>query len=258
MKRLTTILMALTISAGVMLACTSLSLANELSDSDCIKCHTQPPADIEAQGGAHKTAVTCMECHEGHPPSVRENIPTCDSCHSGKSHYELENCLSCHNNPHMPLVLQLAKDITDPCLTCHQEQGTLLQENKSFHTTMACTACHQEHAQIPLCVSCHEPHGEEMVQTDCAQCHQAHTPLVVVYNDDTPSQGCGSCHDEALSQLATSTTKHHSLSCAACHKEKHKMVPACQDCHGVPHSPGIMKKFPTCGECHSTAHNLNL
>ena len=258
MKRLTLICIALTISASLILTFTPCSLAAELSNDDCVKCHTQPPADIAANGGAHKTEVTCMECQEGHPPTVRDNVPACSSCHSGKAHYELQNCLSCHNNPHTPLILHLAKDITGPCLTCHQEQGVLLQENKSFHSSMACTACHQEHAKIPPCVSCHEPHSETMVQADCSQCHQAHKPLAVVYNDSTPSESCGSCHDEALSQLNASKTKHQALLCAACHKDTHKMVPSCQSCHDVPHSAGMMKKFPTCGECHNTAHDLNL
>jgi len=45
--------------------------------------------------------------------------------------------------------------------------------------------------------------------------------------------------------------------CAFCHQEKHKMVPKCQDCHGMPHPAGIMAKFPVCGECHKIAHDLN-
>ncbi|MBN2332494.1 MAG: cytochrome C [Deltaproteobacteria bacterium] len=230
---------------------------DQLSNDDCIKCHTEAPMDVAAQGGAHKTAVTCMECHEGHPPTVREIIPACNACHSDTPHFQLENCLGCHTNPHAPLVLTLTKDMTAPCLTCHTEQNEKLQGFKSFHSTMACTACHNEHGQIPDCVSCHEPHATDMVQADCGLCHQAHKPLVVVYADDIASKQCGACHDEALNLLTASAAKHRDLPCAQCHKTNHKTIPACQDCHGTPHSAGILSKFPQCGQCHNTAHDLN-
>jgi hypothetical protein len=34
-------------------------------------------------------------------------------------------------------------------------------------------------------------------------------------------------------------------------------VPACSDCHDLPHAEGIHAKFPQCGSCHNTAHDLN-
>jgi len=230
---------------------------DQLNNDDCIKCHKVEPMDIAAQGSAHKTEVTCIDCHEGHKPSSPDNIPACANCHSGKSHYELDNCLSCHSNPHAPLVLKLAKNITGPCLTCHQNEGTQLQENKSFHSTMACTACHQQHGKVPDCVSCHEPHAEDMVQADCKQCHQAHKPLAITYAAETPSKSCAACHEEAYDLLLASTSKHHELPCAECHQETHKMIPACEDCHGSPHPAGILRKFPECSQCHNIAHDLN-
>jgi len=245
------ILLAILLSTPIMAA------NDQLSNNDCIKCHKIEPMDIEAQGGAHKTEVTCMDCHEGHPPENRDNIPTCSNCHSGKSHYELDNCLSCHSNPHAPLVLKLAKNITGPCLTCHQDEGSQLQENKSFHSTMACTACHQQHGKVPECINCHEPHAEDMVQADCKQCHQAHKPLAITYAANTPSKSCAACHDEAFDLLMASNSKHHELLCAKCHRDQHKMIPTCQDCHGAPHPAGILRKFPECSQCHNTAHDLN-
>jgi len=243
--------------AGIVSSINMAQASDQLSNSDCIKCHKEAPMDIAAQGGAHKTEIGCMDCHQGHPPAVRDIIPSCNDCHSGSSHFELDNCLNCHSNPHAPLVLKLAKDITGPCLTCHQKEGTQLQENKSFHSTMACTACHQEHGKVPDCVSCHEPHADDMVQADCKLCHQAHKPLAITYAETTPSKSCAACHDEAYAMLAASATKHHDLSCAKCHQKTHKMIPACQDCHGTPHPAGILQKFPECGQCHSIAHDLN-
>jgi len=138
-----------------------------LSNSDCIKCHAQAPKDIEEKGGAHKSSVTCVDCHAGHPPNVMEIIPQCSQCHSGKSHYELEGCLKCHSNPHAPLELSLAKNLTAPCLTCHEQQKVQLNQFKSFHSSMDCTACHTKHGAAPACMNCHQGHSPEMVQADC-------------------------------------------------------------------------------------------
>jgi hypothetical protein len=228
----------------------------ELSNSDCSKCHTTAPQDILAMGGAHRSAVGCMDCHQGHPPVVADIIPRCDECHSGKSHYELENCLSCHSNPHKPLELTLAGDITDPCLTCHSGQITQLREHQSAHTKLACTSCHDRHAQAPDCMNCHASHGAEMTGADCTSCHRAHMPLAVTYATNISSRHCGSCHDGAYNQLASKATKHSGLACAECHQKKHGTLMECQECHGSPHAQGMMAKFPNCGACHGIAHNL--
>ncbi len=230
-----------------------------LSNSDCVKCHSQVNSDVAAKGEAHKTEVSCQDCHEGHPPEIKEIIPSCNQCHEGASHYELEGCLSCHSNPHTPLNITLAEDLTAPCLTCHEEQKPQLVEFESAHSELDCTSCHQEtHGMVPSCFNCHdEGHSPEMVQADCANCHQAHKPLAVSYSDDLASKQCASCHDVAFDQLMATTTKHHDVSCVTCHKKDHKMVPKCQDCHGEPHPASITAKFPNCGACHNIAHDLN-
>ncbi len=229
-----------------------------LTDKDCVKCHTQEPADVAKAGGAHKTKVGCTDCHEGHPPRVMEGvIPQCSKCHTGEKHFELEDCLKCHSNPHTPLHLKLARGIKGPCLTCHESQGVDLDTHKSFHSTLGCTDCHNVHGEIPECFKCHKPHSPSQTNADCSLCHDAHMPLMVAYNNDIPSQHCGACHDEEFNQLASSPTKHHELGCAQCHKDKHKMVPACQDCHGLPHPESILKKFPDCHTCHNNPHDLN-
>src|SRR5690349_4487610 len=52
-----------------------------LTSADCVKCHAKPPADIAAKGMAHKTNVTCQDCHVGHPPTTKKIIPQCNMCH---------------------------------------------------------------------------------------------------------------------------------------------------------------------------------
>ena len=55
-----------------------------LKGEDCAKCHEQQPADIEAGGGKHKTEISCQDCHAGHRPASKNNIPQCSDCHEGE------------------------------------------------------------------------------------------------------------------------------------------------------------------------------
>lgn len=250
------------IFVSVMLVC-SLAVAAFAADkpvlgvADCAKCHAAPPADIAANGGAHKTSINCQDCHSGHRPMVKNNIPQCSQCHSGKAHYNLANCMRCHTNPHTPKIIKLANNITEECLTCHTSQITKLKQVKSKHSALACSFCHNVHGKIPQCTQCHKPHSADMLATDCKKCHQAHMPTAVFMTADTPNKMCASCHKKAFDLLATSDAKHKAVLCVTCHKDKHKFVPTCQSCHGTPHPAAILSRFSKCGECHSVAHKLN-
>lgn len=250
--------LAIFLIAGIAVPSASAAEAGRpvLSVDDCAKCHEAAPKAIESAGGKHKTEVTCIECHQGHPPTNTDIIPQCSMCHSGEKHFQLEGCLNCHKNPHTPLDITMADNLTDPCLTCHTEQIEQLKQNPSKHTEQFCTTCHTAHGEIPNCTNCHTPHAEDMVQSDCLTCHKAHMPLQVIYPDDTPSKLCASCHDTAYSLLMASPAKHKDVACVDCHKAQHKMIPKCQDCHGIPHPDDMMKKFPTCGDCHGIAHDV--
>lgn len=251
---------ALALAAGTFAfaAETAVPAKATLQNTDCVKCHAKAPADIEANGKSHKTAVSCQDCHNGHPPTVRKIIPQCTQCHEGKAHYKLADCLTCHKNPHTPKVVTLTKSMTDPCLTCHVQQIAKLRENKSKHTALYCTYCHdQQHGRIPACTQCHKGHSPEMTQTDCKKCHEAHQPKAVAYGNDMPSKQCGACHKTAFELLAANKSKHNKLLCVTCHQAKHKMVPKCQECHGTPHPAGLLAKFPKCQDCHNIAHDLN-
>lgn len=228
-----------------------------LTNEDCAKCHDKAPADISAGGGAHKTSVSCQDCHAGHPPKVAQIVPKCSQCHSGKAHYQLQGCNSCHTNPHRPKNISFDRKVTDACLTCHTEQIKVLKGHQSKHSELPCAFCHSVHRKKPECTQCHKPHAKGMAATDCNRCHQAHMPNVVTYKENTPSKDCASCHGTAFEELSASKSKHRSITCATCHQDKHKTVPNCQDCHGTPHPPSMMSRFGKCGECHNTAHDLN-
>jgi predicted CXXCH cytochrome family protein len=227
-----------------------------LTNAECVLCHPQQPQTIEARGGKHKTEVGCLDCHQEHPPQGTNAIPECSMCHSGKPHYDLERCSSCHADAHAPLDLKLEGDLTAACLTCHEQQGEEVKKHPSAHTDLACNECHAAHRQIPSCMDCHEKHTEDMDFQACLSCHPAHMPLVITYPQNTPSHWCGACHKKALTLLANNTTKHHNLSCAFCHRDKHKVIPPCFACHPNIHPQAILDKFPKCGECHGTAHDL--
>jgi Cytochrome c3 len=229
----------------------------KLLNDDCIKCHSKAPVDIATAGSKHKTEIGCQDCHNGHPPTTKKIIPLCSQCHDGKPHYKLAACLSCHTNPHTPLIIKFGRNVTDACVTCHTGQIVKLRDNKSKHTALFCSTCHDIHGRIPSCTQCHKPHFAEQTAADCKKCHQAHMPKNVAYSDKTPSKDCAACHKKAFDLLTASKFKHKNLSCVACHQAKHKMVPQCQSCHGTPHPASMLAQFPKCGICHSIAHDLN-
>ena len=257
MRRLLLLVPGLLLAATAAFAEAPAPAKPVLANTDCAKCHSPQPGDIATAGGKHKTEVGCTDCHSGHRPTSPKNIPECSNCHSGKPHYQTTGCLNCHKNPHTPLNITFTGNMTDPCLACHTPQITQLRENKSKHTVLACTTCHRVHRQVPQCVQCHKPHSAEMTAADCKQCHKAHMPKVVTYAETISNKSCAACHQKAFDLLAGSKAKHSKLACAFCHKAKHKTVPQCQDCHGMPHPAGMMAKFAKCGDCHGVAHDVN-
>ena len=229
-----------------------MPLNMSLTDKDvCLNCHTQQDVQLRENKSRH-SSIDCAACHP-----VHRQVPQCIQCHKGKTHFELKDCLNCHMSGHTPLHMSPAGRVTNACVTCHPQQVTQISDNKSRHSVFDCTACHPVHRQIPQCAQCHTPHAEEMTPSDCKKCHKAHMPQQVIYASDTPSKDCGVCHRNALNLLSAGESRHKSLTCASCHQERHRMVPACAECHGVPHAAGIMARFPKCGDCHKIAHDLN-
>ncbi len=231
-----------------------------LENSDCVKCHAKVVHENQADGGKHKTEVGCLDCHVGgHPPSTPKEdiIPQCSMCHSGEAHFELNNCLGCHQNPHQPLHIVFGDDNVAACNTCHPAQVNEIKDNPSAHGEFDCSLCHHDkHGYIPDCMECHEPHRPGQTYSDCITCHRVHQPTNVTYGQDIPNKDCGACHGDLMDTLAAGTTKHATLQCVYCHKDTHGYLPACQDCHGDPHPQLMMKKFMKCTDCHKDPHDL--
>jgi hypothetical protein len=226
-----------------------------VNTTDCRKCHEDVIFTIRINGGAHQNL--CGSCHRGHPPADVDIIPLCSQCHNdNRDHFQLENCLKCHIDPHAPLEIRMTHDITAPCLSCHGEQMEQLQSYPSIHTILACTACHNYHGQIQPCSNCHLPHSDTMRDDSCTICHKAHMPLEVHYDESIPSEDCGSCHVDVYKRMVVNTSKHRSVACVNCHSDIHGAIPECEKCHGRPHNAQLHSRFDSCGECHGLAHNL--
>jgi len=224
-----------------------------LLDSDCVKCHPGPPADIAREGAAHRD-VTCSGCHDGHPPKVLDNLPACADCHDGDSHYRKPSCSGCHANPHSPLRIVMPDDV-EACRECHFMAVALIGQGGSLHSEMTCGDCHSAHRHAPDCRGCHEPHTGSKVPQGCQGCHSPHLPQPVIYRYDIADGDCGACHPSQFATLHASKTKHGPRSCVSCHQKRHGAIIACSECHGLPHRLDPTATFADCGKCHGSAHD---
>ncbi len=238
------------------------SLAAEvpvLQPDDCQKCHRTQIDEIQANGGQHRDAVACTDCHQEHPPRGVNAIPQCSLCHElgGNPHFSSPNCLNCHR-PHSPLQIDFAKAsrVRPACITCHPKPGEELLTYPSNHSVLDCKECHQQHGKYLSCLECHQPHKSNQTYADCRACHNPHRPLKVAYDNNIPVDFCAACHPQPAEQLAENRTKHHKFLCVYCHKFQHKVIPKCRTCHGEPHYAELHQTHPKCIKCHVGPHNL--
>ena len=232
-----------------------LPSAPVLSVEDCAKCHEQELVDLQEEGGAHTTAVTCIDCHQGHPPRSLEVIPACSNCHQGNDHVEWQGpCLACHTNPHRPLRLTLATDALAACLGCHPDVGEDFTAEPSMHARFHCTACHRRHGIAYPCGECHLPHAGGREPQACADCHSPHKPLAVAFSSGVDSAICASCHAEIDKRLQSGGGAHREVGCAGCHAGRHGEIPVCATCHTEPHPAAMLARFSGCGDCHQDVH----
>ena len=180
---------------------------------------------------------------------------------------ENEGCLKCHGHTYFyyynDWVERDIKERMNPYYIVDSAQFYV-----SNHWNFRCVDCHSEDYQefphagelrmepIYECLDCHGAHLEEQTATDCFRCHQTHQPLQIVPSGYLPASFCRVCHQEAARNLAETNTNHVGINCVSCHKGQHPSTPACQDCHGLPHSQVIHSKHQNCLECHVDAHRL--
>lgn len=230
---------------------------SDLSDEDCAKCHGGHSGDLARDGASHRD-LNCSGCHKGHPPRSRAPLPRCQGCHTGESHYDKETCKTCHTNPHMPLRLMMSMDRSELCLECHASAVALIVRGSSLHSDLSCSECHSGHRQRPSCADCHDPHAEISAALPCTDCHRPHLPNPVLYGPDIPDRQCAACHPGAYELQQANRTGHGRRSCASCHQKRHRAMPTCSTCHGLPHLLTADARFENCHRCHRTAHTLEV
>jgi hypothetical protein len=161
---------------------------------ECVRCHGVEVVDLATAGGNHK-ALSCADCHAGHPPEVTKPNAPCGKCHSAawNDHFRAPACLNCHRDPHKPLQISLKGAGKDACLVCHGLESWELRKFKSKHSALDCSQCHDVHRKIPSCFQCHKPH-QGKIAGGCNFCHKAHMPKLDGYPEAAPSENCGMCH----------------------------------------------------------------
>src|SRR6185369_5392626 len=231
-----------------------------LTASQCAQCHTAQFQGIKDNGGRHRFA--CQSCHNLlHAYSPRKGnydaiMPKCSSCHETPHGPKITECSACHANPHTPKKIAVTPQLANYCFDCHGSVRDQLATYPSKHTKVACTMCHTSHGFKPSCFTCHKPHVEGQTVPDCLKCHPVHQPRQIFFGKGEPSNTCATCHGKIFNKLSNSTSKHRAVACVTCHKDKHRYIPQCSDCHGLPHNKAFHEKFPRCLSCHIDVHDL--
>ncbi len=242
-----------------------------LTPAECARCHYPIFSILKKGGGKHR--FECVRCHQQfhrYNPNKQnwaQIMPKCQRCHGLPHGKEFGNCLECHKEPHAPKDIPfdvLTKEYTPKgakkgmvaCALCHKPFAAEMKSHPSAHNDVGCQGCHADkHGYIPDCMNCHEPHIQGQTMKDCLSCHAPHSPTDIKYAEETPNEICSACHKDIYDKLQTNRTKHTDLYCATCHT-KHGLIPECQECHGLPHTANLHKKYPNCLDCHKDPHDL--
>ncbi|MFA7060721.1 MAG: hypothetical protein WC156_07880 [Pedobacter sp.] len=230
-----------------------------LSNVECGQCHTKIYINLKTDGGRHK--FQCQECHRvlhAYSPvkkNWQELMPRCNDCHILPHGEKFPDCSSCHGDPHAATKITETEILTNSCVICHGKQFDELQKFPSAHTKLSCRDCHTTHGFLPNCNACHKSHYEGEDFATCAtECHPVHMPLEINYKKDANARICWACHGKIHAVWQKSPSNHAHVNCADCHS-KHGYIPACSECHAMPHSKQLLERFPNCLTCHLDPHD---
>ncbi len=243
----------------------SPQLFPEVTNDDCIGCHSDKDIEAETERGKKLTLIvtnetmkgsvhedlSCLDCHTSKDPSVFEDVP-----HGTKENPIILNCQECHEDTY---ALYTTTDIHG------------IEYKKGNENAPSCQSCHGAHDILP--VSNPDSRMSRKNQPDaCEKCHGKsefnkaqgilRRGMIIKYKESVHykaiSEGkkgatCTDCHNHHSIQPSTSkdsTVKREELMkmCNSCHekevlnykKSSHNTalihgsydVPTCTSCHG--------------------------
>ncbi|OHB26361.1 MAG: hypothetical protein A2X84_07240 [Desulfuromonadaceae bacterium GWC2_58_13] len=234
----------------------ALEYSQDVPSGFCAPCHDAQAGQIDQQGSAHKSEITCAACHPQHKPNGKETILSCRTCHPRlqKLHYTSEPCMPCHN-PHAPLEVNLEsrKEVKLVCVSCHSVVGRFMEFNPSKHSELDCRECHDKHGEFKECNTCHDPHSKDMTYADCLRCHSPHKPTDIAFAREVNPAHCSSCHDDVSAKVEAKGLAHKDkINCVSCHRahppKGEEVIPECSLCHDPAKSEHY--KVSGCVACH--------
>lgn len=206
---------------------------DEVSDTDCLKCHADPKIKMVRNGAEVSLAVDSLELH-----SSAHRTVACAQCHTNVSPHEKRPC-------------RTVADKVD-CSICHSEVVDIY--NTSTHGKLATRG----DEQAPVCADCHGRHNirkksdklsptyPTKVPDMCGECHQAGGVAAVrkkARGEDAHTENYAmSIHGKGLLESGLVVT----AMCTDCHTAHH-VLPAADTLSSVNHD-----RLPeTCAVCHN-------
>jgi hypothetical protein len=223
---------------------------------DCQACHTPAdwsPAFMDGQTFDHAAAGFSLIHHQQYPDG---SALTCSDCHSNTiTSFEMNTCITCHNDLDADFMQQHRDDFGDACLDCHDGTGEMSNfDHAQFfaldgaHGAVGCRECHTNAAfsDVPAnCLGCHpEPEVHlGLFGTSCENCHttaawspaqlQDHTfPLD---HGESGVVECQVCHPAAYTTYTCYGCHEHTESNIISEHNEENISPArltdCTECH---------------------------
>jgi len=259
----------------------------EVSDQECLKCHSKPDISMERDGktvslfvdsldlhdSMHR-GVTCAQCHTGASPHAKRPCSTvinkvdCSICHNQvvetyktSTHGKLAergdpqapHCIDCHGTHHIlgktdPDSRSYPRNVPKLCGDCHVSGGVAAERRA-------------ERGEAPMAdLYPMSIHGKGLLQSGlvvtamCTDCHTAHhelpqeDPESSINHENIPKT-CATCHNGIYEQFVNSI---HSPTVS----HTTERLPNCADCH-EPHTvirtdqdAFKLKMINQCGDCH--------
>lgn len=227
----------------------------------------QPPASLEAQGGAAGEVDQCVTCHQA-MPDERLSAPVAAyrvDVHAARGF----GCAACHGgDPRLAgfegmdpargfLGVPTGATVVQVCGRCHADAEFMHRYDPALRVDQVAeyrTSVHgQRLAQF----------GDTAVAT-CADCHQAHRirpasdPAASVHPLNVATT-CGACHADSARMAPYGIPVNQreryreSVHWAALADRGDQSAPTCNDCHGNHGAapPGVTWVGNVCGQCHA-------